>query len=102
MKDLLNFTKEELKSELEAREETAEDKAAKERGKMVRRVLNVRNGLLSLMKHSRSSCGGAYSCNEDYHPKHGVAYCSLCALRDLHDRDDVEVMIDVRLTKVSK
>ncbi len=52
------------------------------------------------MSHSRRSCqSGA---NAGYHPDHGAAECNLCALLDLYDGDDVDVQIEVRLSRPSR
>jgi len=98
MKELHDYTEDELKAEMKRRADEKEAKAKSERLAMCKLVLEHRDALVALMRHSRTSCerGG----NACYHHEHGAAECNLCCLLDLYERDDIEIMVDVRLVRV--
>jgi len=101
MSEIDNFTDAELLKELEIRKDKVKELERRKREKTVKEFIKHRESLLSLMTHDRSSCNNAYGNNDGYHPEHGVAYCSKCALEGLHEHhDDVEILFDIRLTQI--
>ena len=63
-------------------------------------IVKHRDVLISLLTHDRNSCETLN--NAGYHRYHGVAYCSLCALKELQTwDDDIDVTLSLTLTKRS-
>ena len=98
MKDLKEYTDEEMAAELQRRVDDKDASAKATRLEKCKLVLEHKHSLIPLMSHSRVSCphGG----NGSYHFDHGGARCSLCCLELLVERDDIEIIVDISLFKV--
>lgn len=95
-----NFSSEELEAELKRRQEEEAELDRQLRLSRVALAIRHRSVLEDFMEHDRMSCSNTD--NSGYHPEHGGADCSLCALRDLESwQDDVEITVEVRLRRVS-
>lgn len=97
------FTDEELQAELDLRKSKRDELAKVERLERIKLFVKHRDVLTQFMTHDRSSCkDGEYS-NCGFHPEHGGANCNLCCLEDLEEwEDDIEVSIDIRLTRIKE
>ena len=100
MKDLKEYTDEEMAAELQRRVDDKDASAKATRLEKCKLVLEHKHSLIPLMSHSRVSCGPSGGFRGSYHSNHGGARCSLCCLELLVERDDIEIIVDISLFKV--
>jgi hypothetical protein len=100
--DLTKVTDKELQDELKRRAEEARQARLAERQQRLDLVLKHRDTLLELVPHSRTSCSDQDVSNGLYSAEYGPR-CTRCGLLELDDlKDNFDVTVEVRITKVEE
>lgn len=92
---ITEFSDEDLTAELNRRKEVKENQERARRNERVQWAIKNRDILLEMIHHDRNSCD-AYD-NTGFHPEHGQALCSRCALEALNGDEDIDIEVEVTL-----